>query len=169
MKQCPNCKNQVADEASFCPVCGTSLDALHSFPEPYPPQQPVTPSPAYIPPVPKINPYDHTKVFSPTDIAENRLTCMMVYLFDFIGIIIALLFAKESEYTRFHVRQTMKFCILEGILTLLTLLLCWTFVVPILALVALIVLLVLKFVSFVQVCRGKAVEPVMIRSLRFLK
>lgn len=169
MKQCPNCRNQISEEASFCPVCGTAIDAIHSFPEPYPPQQPVTPPPVYVPPVPKINPFDHTKEYLEKDIADHKLHCMLVYLFDFIGIIIALLAAKESEYTQFHIRQSLKFCVLEALLAALTVLLCWTYIVPILSLIALIVLLVIKFISFTQVCGGKAVEPVLIRNLKFLK
>lgn len=168
MKQCPNCRNQITDEAAFCPVCGTAIDAYHSFPEPYPPQQPITPPPVYVPPVPKENPYDHTKKFHDTDIIQHKLLCMLVYLFDFIGIIIALLAAKESEYTTFHIRQSMKYCVIEALLAAAAALLCWTFIVPILAMITLIVLMVLKFVSFTQVCGGKAVEPVLIRNLKFL-
>lgn len=169
MKQCPNCRNQIADDAAFCPVCGTAVNAFHSFPEPYPPQQPVTPPPVYAPPVPKINPFDHTSKFSSRDIQEHRLACMLVYLLDFIGIIIALLDAKDSEYTRFHIRQSMKFCVLEILIGMISTVFCWTFIIPILGLICLFILLVLKFVSFTQVCNGKAVEPVIVRKLKFLK
>ena len=168
MKQCPNCRSQITEEAAFCPVCGTAIDAVHSFPEPYPPQQPVTPPPVYIPPTPKVNPFDHTVKFSVQDISEHKLTCMLVYLLDFAGIFLALLDCPDSPYARFHIRQSMKYTVLEILLAFAALVLCWTFVVPILALVALIVLLVLKCISFFQVCKGKAVEPAIVRNLKFL-
>ncbi len=168
MKQCPNCRNQIQDDAAFCPVCGTAVNAYHSFPEPYPPQSAYTPPPAYIPPMPKIDPYDHSTKFTAADVSTHKLLAMLVYLFDFIGIIIALLAAKESEYTAFHVRQGMKYCVVEALLALCAAIFCWTFLVPILAVIAMAVVLVLKFISFVQVCKGKSAEPAIIRSLKFL-
>ncbi len=174
MKQCPNCRNQIPDEAAFCPVCGTAVNAFHSFPEPYPPQPagptpPVYTQPVYVPPVPKVNPYDHTARFLPQDVAAHKLSCMLCYLLDAVGIIIALMIDKESDFTQFHVRQAMKFTVLEAVLAFAAGILCWTMVVPVLAAVALIVLLILKFICFVHVCRGKAVEPVLIRKIKFLK
>lgn len=168
MKQCPNCRNSVPDEAVFCPVCGTSINAFHSFPEPYPPQNPTSPPPVYIPPAVKENPLDHTKLFSKADIQENKLLCLVVYLFDLLGIIIALLAAKDSPYVKFHTRISMKYSILEAILGIVSLLLCWTLIVPIVCAVAMIVLYVLKFVSFTQVCGGKAIDPAIISKIQFL-
>ena len=45
----------------------------------------------------------------------------------------------------------------------------WTVVAPFLCAAALIVLTVLKFISFLQVCNGKAVEPAIVRSMKFLR
>lgn len=154
MKLCPNCGCQMADDALFCPICGTAVNS-----EPIP----------YIPPVPYVDPYNHTEKFDPADIANTKLLCMLVYLVDFMGVILALLAAKESAYVGFHIRQSLKFTVIEILMVLATLLLCWTVIVPILALIAFIVLLVIKFVSFTQVCGGKAKEPVIIRSIPFLK
>jgi uncharacterized membrane protein len=173
MKHCPNCRNQIPEEAAFCPVCGTAINAFHSFPEPYPPQSaaptlPTYSQPVYTPPVPKINPYDHTAKFDLRDVSEHKLYSLLCYLLDFIGIIIALLGAKESEYARFHIRQAMKFTVLEAFLGLTAGLLCWTVVVPVLALIALIVLLVVKLICIVNLCKGKSVEPVFVRKLKFL-
>lgn len=169
MKQCPNCRNHIPDDAAFCPVCGTAINAFHSFPEPYPPQQPVTPPPVYTPPVPKINPYDHTAKYYPNDVAANKLWCMLCYLTGLIGVLISLIAAKESEYVQFHVHQAVKYTVVEALLCLLTLLFCWTVVVPILAAIGLIIVYVLKFISFLSVCKSKAVEPPLIRSIKFLK
>lgn len=169
MKNCPNCHHQAKDEALFCPVCGTTLDAIVQpdagyFKQELPPQ----PMPAYIPPVPLRPSYDHTKDFVSEDIEHGKLVCMAVYLLDFIGVIIALLMAGSSEYTQFHIRQSLKFTVLEALISLASLLLCWTFIVPIVGLIALVVLICVKFVCFIDVCNGKATDAPIIRSIKFL-
>lgn len=174
MKQCPNCRNQITDEAVFCPICGTSISAYHSFPEPYPPQHQAevppyqTGNPYPAPPV-KVNPYDHTALFETSDIAEHKNWCMLLYLLDFIGIALVLLAKHESEYIRFHMTQAVKYTVLEALLAFISVLFSWTVVAPFLCAAALIVLTVLKFISFLQVCNGKAVEPAIVRSLKFLR
>lgn len=175
MKQCPNCRNQIPEEAAFCPVCGTAINAFHSFPEPYPPQQqsaqtpPVYTPPVYTPPSVKVDPYDHTNKFDQADIAQNKNWCMLLYLLDFVGIIVLLLKKTDSQYCAFHLAQAVKFTVVEALLAFCAVLLCWTILVPVVAVAAVFALLVLKFISFLQVCRGKAVEPLLIRSLKFLK
>lgn len=169
MKTCPNCHAQLPEEASFCPVCGTAIESIPHLSNPYY-QQPAQPTPpVYIPPEPAFDPYDRTKDFEEGDIAANKLVSMLPYLMDFVGIIIALLMAPASKYVNFHVRQSIKFTVLEVLVSLASLVLCWTFLVPIAGVFALVVLMVLKLVSFVQVCGGKAKEPVLVRSIRFLK
>lgn len=169
MKNCPNCHHQAKDDALFCPVCGTTLDAIVRPGADYFKQEPLPqPMPAYTPPVPVHSPYDHTKDFISEDIAHSKLVCMAVYLLDFIGIIIALLMAGSSEYTQFHIRQSLKFTVLEALVSLASLLLCWTFIVPIVGLIALVVLIAIKFVCFVDVCNGKATDAPIIRSIKFL-
>ena len=163
MRYCTNCGCQIGEDATFCPMCGTQTNGI-------PHTNPVyTQPPVYTPPAPVFDPYDHTEDFDADDIANTKLICMLVYLLDFIGIIIALMVAKESDYTTFHVKQSMKFTVVEVLICLATALLCWTVIVPIAAAIALVVLLVVKFVCFVQICSGKAKEPVIIRSIGFLK
>ncbi len=167
MKTCPNCHSEIPDEAVFCPVCGTAVETI---PAPLPrPDAAYSSTGSYAPPAPVDDPYDHTKDFEQADISENKLLCMLVYLLDFIGIIIALLGAKDSPFVRFHIRQSMKYTVLEILLTVIVVLLCWTVVVPILGAAALIVLVIIKLVSFCNVCCGKAVEPHLIRGIGFLK
>lgn len=163
MKTCPNCHSQINDEAAYCPICGTAVN-FYSQPNPS-----YTEPPVYAPPEPIIDPYDHTGEFDQEDIAANKLTCMLVYLLDVIGIIIALLANKESMYTAFHVKQSMKFTVAEILWLIPSLLLCWTFIVPIAGVIAMVVLLVIKFISFTQVCGNKAKEPAILRSIPFLK
>lgn len=167
MKTCPNCHSEMPDEAVFCPVCGTTVETIPA-PLPRPDAAYANPG-SYAPPAPVEDPYDHTKDFDSADISENKLLCMLVYLLDFIGVIIALLAAKDSAYVRFHIRQSMKYTVLEILLAVVMVLLCWTVIVPILGVAALIVLVVIKLVSFCNVCSGKAVEPHLIRNFGFLK
>lgn len=167
MRTCPNCHTQLEDDALYCPVCGSAVAASIPVNPNY-----NEPKAEFVPPMtqePVPDPYDHTGDYLEEDIQNTKLIAMLVYLLDFFGIIIALLAAKESEYTAFHIRQSMKFTVIEVLLALVTVFLCWTVIIPVVAFVALIVLIIIKFVSFTQVCAGKALEPVLIRSIRFLK
>lgn len=164
MKSCPNCHSQARDDATFCPVCGTMFDTI--------PTLPTHPEPVYTPPTaqpaPAFDAHDHTSEFDAADITENKLPSMLVYLLGVLGMVIALLYPNVSPYRKFHIRQAMKFTVCEILLGLVAAVLCWTFVVPFGAGIALTVLTVIKAITFVQVCRGKAKDPAIIRSLKFL-
>ena len=157
MKICPNCNTQLEDGAAFCANCGTQFGV-----SPQAEQGFVNPQPAY-------DPFDHKAEFDPKDISENKVFAMIAYLLDTIGIIIALLASGKSPYTRFHVRQALKFTVVE-ILTIIALaVLFWTVIVPIVGGIFLVVLWVVKIICFFQICGGKAKEPAIIRSFDFLK
>jgi len=192
MKTCPNCQQQMDDNLAFCMNCGTQLPAGQPVPAPQPvptppPVAPVAPPPTaqfnnQVPPqngpygnvqpgqpAPVFDPYDHTAEFAAKDISDNKVISMLVYLMGAIGIVIALLAANTSPYAAFHVRQALKFTVVNILLSIVTVVLCWTFIVPIAAGIAALVLLVIKIICFFQICKGKAVEPYIIRSLTFLK
>ncbi|MBE6552632.1 MAG: zinc-ribbon domain-containing protein [Ruminococcaceae bacterium] len=152
MKICPNCNNQLEDNAAFCNNCGFSFNAKQQSAQ-------FTAS----------DPFDHTAEFDPKDISENKVISMLVYLLGPIGIIIALLASSTSAYAAFHVRQALKFTVVEILVAICTALLCWTCIVPVAAGILYIVLFVLKIVSFFQICKGQAKEPALIRDLKFLK
>ena len=180
MKICPNCKNQLPDDASFCTACGTKF-APNPGPAPanggpmpnqMPPQYrgPVqNQMPPYMQAPPAFDPYDHTAEFDPKDISDNKVISMLVYLMGWIGIIIALLASNNSPYASFHVRQALKFVVVNTLCSLLSVVLCWTFIVPIAYAIFAVVLFVIKIICFFQICGGKAKEPAIIRSLGFLK
>ena len=113
--------------------------------------------------------YDHTEEFDPEDISENKVTALAAYLLGPLGIIIALLAGKDSPYAAFHMRQGLKIVEVQALLLIITVLLCWTLIVPVAATICFIILCVVQLVAIVSVCKGKAVEPAIIRSLRFLK
>ena len=167
MKNCPNCHNQAKEDALFCPVCGTMLDVV---PQPDPDyfQMKNQPAPVTIPVVKVPDTYDHTDDFSTDDIRESKLSCMCVYLLDFVGVIIALLMYPNSKFTKFHIRQSLKFTVLEVLIALASVLLCWTFIVPIAGMIALVVLSVLKLICFADVCKGQAKDAPIIRNIKFL-
>ena len=155
MKTCPKCQAQIDDNSAFCTSCGYAF-AAEQQPQPQP--QPVNADPA-----------DHTAEYDPKDISDNKVIAMLVYLLGTIGIIIALLGSHESPYVRFHIRQSLKFLVIETLTVLAISLLCWTFIVPIVGCIFIMVLEVIKIICFFQICGGKAKEPAIIRSFGFLK
>lgn len=166
MKICTNCQNAIDDNAVFCTKCGASQAVQqNAVPQgtPVPPQQP------YYAPQPVVDPFDHTAEFDAQDISDNKVIAMLVYLMGAVGILIALLASKESRYVSFHLRQALKFLVIETLTGLAVALLAWTFIVPIAGGIFYIVLFVIKVIAFFQICGGKAKEPAIIRNFGFLK
>lgn len=151
MKICPKCGAQMEDRAMFCANCGTN------YSNPYATAAPVVPE------------WDHTAEFDPKDVSDNKVIAMLVYLLGVIGILIALIGSSNSPYASFHVRQSLKFVVIETLATLAAGILCWTVIVPIAAGIFAVVLWVVKIICFVSICKGEAKEPVIIRSFGFLK
>lgn len=181
MKMCPNCRNQISDEAVFCPICGSTVDAVPQYqpqkPVPNLPYDPTFTQPPVSPtPVSYIDPFDHTTDFDAADISENKVVSMLVYLLGPVGIIIALLASNVSQYAAFHVRQALKLTVVDTLAVpvlfiaacLLDLIRLRGFMVFLVGL-ALIGLVAIHLISFLQVCKGKAKEPIFVRRLRFLK
>lgn len=161
MKICPNCNTTLNDNVTFCNNCGTQLiDNQQQYNYQMPPH------PNY---VPAYDPYDHTAEFDPKDVSNNKVISMLVYLMGAIGIVIALLASNTSPYAAFHVRQALKFTVVEILALICTSLLFWTVIVPIAYGALMVTLTVVKFICFFQICSGKAKEPAIIRSLKFLR
>lgn len=161
MKTCPNCNNQLEDNAAFCNYCG------YNFFVQQPGDRPFQDAPAYGPAI--IDPTDHTAEFDKKDISDNKVIAMVVYLLGTIGILIALLAGNSSPYAFFHVRQALKIVVCEVLVVIATSVLCWTLIVPIAGVVCLGILTVIKIICFVDICQGKAKEPAIIKNLTFLK
>lgn len=178
MKTCTNCGALLKDDAMFCTQCGAAAQAAAPAPEQqysnegwdqaYNGNQQYQ---QYQQPVPPVMPYDHTSEYDPEDISNNKVYCMLGYLSGFVGIIIALLAsgADRSPYINFHIRQAIKFSVINSLTNIVMVALCFTFVIPIAGAIWKVVLLVLKIIAFVQVCMGKAKEPPIIRAFPFLK
>lgn len=85
MKICPNCGEQLADEAIFCKSCGVNLDDFVVG-------KPVDPAPQYTPPVEE---------------NDHKIAIILGYvggiLIPIIGIIIAIyLMTRDSENAKKH-------------------------------------------------------------------
>jgi uncharacterized membrane protein len=156
MKTCPKCQAQLDDNTSFCTNCGYAFGAEQQQPQPQP--QPVN-----------ADPFDHTAEFDSKDISDNKVIAMLVYLLGAAGIIIALLASHDSPYVKFHLRQALKFLVIETLTVLAITILCWTFIVPIAGGIFILVLEVIKIICFFQICSGKAKEPAIIKSFGFLR
>ena len=161
VKICPNCQSECNDEAVFCNVCGAR------FAQPQqPPQQQYNQQ--YQPPV-YVDPFDHTGEYDARDISENKIFAVLPYLLGIMGIIVALLGCKDSKFARFHIKQELKFTVTNILLGIVTLVLCWTIIVPIAAGIMYIILFIIEIIAFFSACSGKAKEAAIIRSLGFLK
>lgn len=183
MKTCKQCGAELNDNVLFCTKCGTKVEAqsgaqdanmnfafqgqnnqqnvgggyVNTNPNAY--QQYSMP----------VDPYDHTAEFDPKDISDSKVVAMLVYLMGPIGIIIALLASSTSKYTAFHVRQALKFQVLSILSGLASVILFWTFIVPIAAGILAIALWVCKIIAFFSICKGKACEPHIVRKFNFLR
>lgn len=155
MKTCPNCGMNLDDNMAFCTSCGFNFEAQ-------------APAGQYTP-QPVADPLDHTAEFDPKDISENKVVAMLLYLAGWIGIIIALLMSNNSPYVAFHLRQALKIQVCSMLLSIIAVVLCWTFIVPAAAGVCFIILFVLKIIMFVNICKGTAKECPIICNLGFLK
>ncbi len=155
MKVCIHCNAQIEEDAVFCPNCGNQAQSTQ---------------PVYTQPIQMMyDPFDHTSEFDAKDISDNKVISMLVYLLGWIGIVIALLAAPQSPYAAFHVRQALKFTVIETLTGLIAAITFFTVIVPIAAGILCAILFVVKIICFFQICGGKAKEPAIIRSFTFLK
>ncbi len=113
--------------------------------------------------------------FNPKDISENKVSAMAAYLLGPLGIIIALLIARDSAYTAFHVRQALKLTVCSVALEIIAAILALFGMIPFVGIIFKLVLvmivaiwlgvLVLRLIAIAQVCDGEAREPVIIAKM----
>ena len=111
---------------------------------------------------------DFTSNFDEKDIAENKIFAMSVYALNVVGIVIALLAAGNSAFVRFHVKEALKISILEIVTSIVTLILFWTVIVPVLGGIIALLMIIARVIGFVNVCKGKAIRAFVVRDIDFL-
>ncbi|MDO4458660.1 MAG: zinc-ribbon domain-containing protein [Clostridia bacterium] len=182
MNYCTKCGAQLGDTDTFCTNCGAPVESAQApqaapaqenvqapaQPQVNPAAQPVYQQP-YYPMVVIKDPKDHTDEFTEEDISKNKITAMAAYILGVPGIIIALLASSSSEYAAFHVREALKLSIADILLVFLSVVLCWTFIVPILGGIASIALFVVKIICFFSVAKGQAKNAPIVGNLPFFK
>lgn len=119
---------------------------------------------------------NYSSQFASNDISENKVSAIAAYLLGPIGIIIALLIARDSAYTAFHVRQALKITISSVILEIAAVIFALFGMIPfvgiifklalILVCAAWIGILVLRLIAVAQVCEGEAREPAIIGNIK---
>jgi len=148
MKFCPECGAELAEGAVKCEKCGVDVNTVVA---------PVV-----------VKAYDHTAEFDTEDIENNKVYALLGYLLGFIGLIIVFLGAKESKYAMFHAKQALKIEITAILAAIVLAILWWTCIVTIAAIVLFGMLFVVDIIAVFQVFGGKAKEPWLVRSLKFL-
>ena len=125
---------------------------------------------------PKKEVADYTSKFDEKDRSENKIYAMLAYLLGIVGIIIALLAAKKSDYVKFHVRQSIKLTVCSALLGIIMIPFAVLSLIPFVGIVFGIVvtliaiaqlgIYILRIVAFAQVCSGKAKEPAIVGELK---
>lgn len=144
MAFCSNCGKEIPEGANVCPNCGTAVAAA---------------------PVAVVDPWDHTSEFDAKDISDNKIYALSAYVFSILGVILCHVLAKESPYAQFHAREALKIDLVTIVVYLISAFFCWTCIVPVAGAVLIIILLIVNIIAFVQVCKGQAKEPWLIRSI----
>lgn len=134
MAYCGKCGNQIEEGVKFCPACGVALQVAQPETIQPEPQQPVQPEPTAEEKLQQAtktidamaqklgNTADHSAEYDQTDMETNKVMALLSY-FGFL-VIVPLLAAKHSPYTRYHANQgivlfiaMIGYCIVEGVIT----------------------------------------------------
>ena len=177
MITCPKCGTQLEDGTTFCTNCGSPIPAAAPAPAPAPAPQGSYQQAPYGQPAPQYqqpygqqysyaDPADHTAEFDAADVADNKILAVSCYLFGFIGIIVAALFAKDSGYIKFHVKQSLRLSVAE-------VLACVVMIIPILGWIVggifLFILFIVEIIAIVWAFQGKSKDLPIIKGFKFLQ
>ena len=117
---------------------------------------------------PEKNAWDKTELFSAEEIKEYRLTAVLIYLLGIFGIILALVTDKNSPYLKFHIAEGLKITAVTAALAIFSVLLAFTFIVPVLCTAGIAVCFLINLISAYKTLNGKSENAVIIRNLTIL-
>ncbi|MCR5403273.1 MAG: zinc-ribbon domain-containing protein [Butyrivibrio sp.] len=109
---------------------------------------------------------DHTADFDAKDIADNKLFAMLPYFFGCLSGVLAGIYIKDSEFIKFHTKNTIRLAIAE-ILCLIVMII--PFIGWMIGGILLVVMGVVRIIGMVYVCQGKAKDLPIVGSIGFLK
>lgn len=109
--------------------------------------------------------YDKTELFEETDVNEHRFFAILIYLTGVVGIILALLKDKNSPYLKFHIQEGIKIVTLDALVLILSAILSWTVIVPILGIMTLLTSTVIKLTSTFWTYKGLTKNAIIIRKI----
>ncbi len=112
--------------------------------------------------------WDKTELFSEDEVKKHRLTAVLIYLLGIFGVMLALLTDKESLYLNFHIKEELKITTVTAFLTLMAIVLFWTFIIPVICTVGIIVCSVINLIAAYRTLKGKSENAVIIRNLSIL-
>lgn len=196
MKRCKACNTLCEDYEKICHHCGRKMDGNaggRSAQTPYKGGSHGSSGSGYADAA-YGNSYDHTREFTSKEISEGKALAIVTYLFGVTGILFGLL-DRRSEYVRFHVRQNLKYLVINlmvGLCAVVLFLLVAGITIAVIIAnsrygidpspvfaeigwfwilygVYYIAILVMKIVCVVWVGKGKAIEAPLVRSMRFMK
>ena len=122
--------------------------------------------PQYQQPYVAFDPKDHTSEFDPQDIADNKLFAILPYLFSCIAGIIVGIYVKDSEFVKFHIKNSIRIDVTAFLLLLVCII---PFIGWVVAIIGVVVLVVIDIIALVWAFQGKAKELPIISSIGFLK
>lgn len=96
MIHCRNCNYEYDEDWNMCPKCGYKSDERHQN---------------------YVIGFDHTAQFKRSEAARERPYALLAYLLGLPGIFIAAI-GQRSEYVKFHIRQSLKYSVLEILMTM---------------------------------------------------
>ncbi|MBQ8031725.1 MAG: zinc-ribbon domain-containing protein, partial [Butyrivibrio sp.] len=118
--------------------------------------------PQYQQPYVAFDPKDHTSEFDPQDIADNKLFAILPYLFSCIAGIIVGIYVKDSEFVKFHIKNSIRIDVTAFLLLLVCII---PFIGWVVAIIGVVVLVVIDIIALVWAFQGKAKELPIISSI----
>lgn len=114
------------------------------------------------------SPWDKTDLFPKDEAQEYRLTAVLIYLLGIFGIILALCTDKSSRYLKFHIDEEIKITVVTAGLTLISVLLSFTFIVPVLSAAGIVLCSAINLICAYKTLKGRSENAVIIRNLTIL-